>query len=317
MRRFNILIFLVNSQNILAVIKDMIFEGISLLEFGDRFSTDEDCHEYLSEIKWANGYQCAKCGNGKFFSGKQPFSRTCSKCKYSESSTAHSLFHKIKFPLRKAFYIVFLVISGKKGISTHDLGRKLTLRQKTCWLFKRKIMEAMKSKGGHLMNGNVEVDEFFVGGQEEGVKGRKKGVKRLVALAIKVDNKGIYQSYAQVVAAADHIEMEAFFDTYIAKEATVRTDGWKGYSPLKKKYTNMVTETSGTKGKSFPLMHRQIMMIKGWLRGIHHQCRHLQAYLDEFNYRFNSLTKPKTIFHNLIVKMMEHNPTIYQKLKMT
>lgn len=294
-----------------------MFEGLSLLDFNDKFSTDESCYEYLSEIKWKNGYGCAKCGNEKYFAGKQPSSRTCSRCKYSESVTAHTLFHKLKFPLRKAFYIAFLVVSGKKGISTYDLERKLSLRQKTCWLFKRKVMEAMKSGGKSLLEGDIEVDEFFVGGQEKGKKGRGNDKKKLVVLAIKKVQKGIYQSYAQVIPAANHIELAAFFDLHISKSASIRTDGWKGYLPLKEEYKNLIFENSGTKGKSFPLMHRQIMMIKGWLRGIHHQCKHLQAYLNEFNYRFNRLTNPKRIFHNLIIRLMEHPPLIYQKIKMT
>lgn len=82
------------------------------------------------------------------------------------------MFHKLKFPLRKAFYIAFLVVTGKKGISTYELERKLSLRQKTCWLFKRKVMEAMKSSHEHLLEGKVEVDEFFIGEPEEGKQGR-------------------------------------------------------------------------------------------------------------------------------------------------
>lgn len=295
----------------------MIFEGLSLLEFNDKFSTDENCYQYLCNIKWENGYQCAKCCHNKYFPGKQSCSRTCTRCKYSESATAHSMFHKLKFPLRKAFYIAYLVVSGKKGISTHDLQRKLALRQKTCWLFKRKVMKVMESSGKFLLQGNVEVDEFFVGGQEEGKKGRGKDKKRLVAIAIKVDKKGIHQCYAQVIPSADHIELEAFFDAHIEKSANIRTDGWKGYLPLKEKYKNMTAKASGKKGGTFPLMHRQIMVLKGWLRGIHHQCKHLQAYLDEFNYRFNRIKHPKTLFHNLIVRLMEHPPTIYQKLRLT
>lgn len=294
-----------------------MFEGLNLLEFNAKFSTDENCYEYLRDIKWKNGYKCAKCSNENYFAGKQCCSRTCSKCKYSESVTAHSLFHKMKFPLQKAFYIVFLVVSGKKGISTYDLSRKLGLRQKTCWLFKRKVMEAMRSSGKYLLDSNVEVDEFFVGEQEKGKKGRGNDKKRLVALAIKVDKKGIHQSYAQVIPNASHVELENFFDTHIDKSANIRTDGWKGYLPLKETYKNMKHEISGEKGRSFPLIHRQIMMIKGWLRGIHHQCKHLQAYLDEFNYRFNRLKHSNTIFHNLIVRIMEHKPTIYQQLKLT
>jgi hypothetical protein len=293
-----------------------MFEGLSLLQFNDKFSTDESCYQYLSDIKWKNDYQCAKCGHRKYFSGKQPCSRCCSKCKYAESVTAHGLFHKMKFPLRKAFYIVFMVVTGKKGISSYELGRKLDLRQKTCWQFKRKVMEAMKSSGEHLLDRHVEVDEFFVGGQEEGKKGRGREKKALVVMAIEVNKFGIHRSYARVIPAADHIELQAFFDVHIDKYASIKTDGWKGYIPLKQEYGGLVSEPSSAKGKAFPLMHRHIMMFKSWLRGIHHHCRHLQAYLDEFNYRFNRLKYPGTLFHNLIIRMMEHPPTTYQKLKL-
>lgn len=292
-----------------------MFTGLNIIKFGEEFSTDEKCYAYLAAIKWENGYSCAQCGNQKYFSGKQPQSRCCTKCHYDESVTAHTMFHKLKFPLRKAFYIAFLVVTGKKGISTYELERKLSLRQKTCWLFKRKVMEAMKSSHEHLLEGKVEVDEFFIGGPEEGKQGRGNEKKRQVVLAIQVDGFGIHRSYAQVIPSANHIELTAFFDRYIDQSAQVRNDGWTGYQPLKKDYPGLIAEPSG-KGKNFPLLHRQIMMIKGWLRGIHHQCKHLQAYLDEYNYRFNRLKHMDTIFHNLIYRLMWHPPTIYQNLKM-
>ncbi len=178
-------------------------------------------------------------------------------------------------------------------------------------------MEAMKSSGKQPMDRKVEVDEFFVGGQEEGKRGRGNEKKKLVVLAIEVDGYGIHRSYAKVIPNASHIEMEAFFDVHIDKSASIKTDGWKGYTPLKKEYVGLVQEKSLPKGKTFPLMHRHIMMMKAWLRGIHHQCKHLQAYLDEFNYRFNRIKHPKTLFHNMIVRLMEHPLTTYQKIKMT
>lgn len=293
-----------------------MFEGVNLIEFSTRFSTEEKCLEYLSHIKWKNGYQCAKCGHEKYFEGKRSSGKCCTRCHYDESPTAHTLFHKVKFPIQKAFYITFLVVTGKKGISTYELSRKLGLQQKTCWLFKRKVMEAMKSSGKHPLTGNVEIDEFYVGGPEESNRGRGNEKKRQVVLAIEVDAFGIHRSYAQVIPNADAVELSAFADKTIAPSAHIKTDGWTGYRPLKKDYPNLVQKVSD-KGENFPLMHRQIMMIKGWLRGIHHQCKHLQAYLDEFNYRFNRLKHIDTIFHNLIVRMMEHPPTIYQNLKVT
>jgi hypothetical protein len=292
-----------------------MFTGLNIISFGERFSTDEICYEYLADIKWKNGYGCANCGNEKYFAGKQPKGRCCTKCHYDESPTAHTLFHNVKFSLKKAFYIIFLVVTTKKGISTFELSRKLELRQKTCWLFKRKTMEAMASGNDRFLNGQVEVDEFFIGGPQENKKGRSEGKKRQVVLAIQVDNFGIHRSCAQVIPSAESIELEAFFNKCIDPEASIRTDGWSGYLPLKKSYWGLTLEKSLEKGKSFPLMHRQIMMFKAWLRGIHHQCKHLQAYLNEYNYRFNRLKYMDTIFHNLVDRMMKHPPTIYQKLK--
>lgn len=293
-----------------------MFEGLNIIRFGERFSSDEKCYEYLAAIKWQNGYRCARCGHHRYFAGQQPFGRCCTKCHYDESATAHTLFHKVKFPLRKAFYIVFLVVTGKKGISSYELSRKLELRQKTCWLFKRKVMEAMKNRGQWLLQGEVEVDEFYVGGPQSGKRGRSEGKKRQVVLAVQVDRYGIHRSCAQVIPSAESIEIEAFLDQNVDKQAIIRTDGWSGYGPLKEDYPGLIQEKS-EKGENFPLIHRQIMMIKAWLRGIHHHCKHLQAYLNEFNYRFNHLKYMDTIFHKLIVRMMEHPPTIYQKLKLT
>ena len=292
-----------------------MFKGVNIIEFSNRFSTDEKCLEYLAEVKWENTYQCSKCSHGKYFEGKRSFSRCCTKCHYDESPTAHTLFHKVKFPIQKAFYIAFMVITGKKGISSHELSRKLGLRQKTCWLFKRKIMEAMKSSGQNPLTGQVEMDEFYVGGPEE-AKGRGNEKKKEVVLAIQVDSFGIHRSYAKVIPSAEAIELRAFAQQHVGTSAHIRTDGWTGYSPLKDEYPNLKQEVSDN-GKNFEFLHRHVMMIKAWLRGTHHHCKHLQAYLDEYNYRFNRLKHTKTIFHKLIVRMIEHPPITYQNLKVT
>lgn len=160
------------------------------------------------------------------------------------------------------------------------------------------------------------MDEFYIGGPEEGKTGRGNSKKSQVVLAIEIDKFGIHKSDAQCISAADTVELQAFADQYIDPSAHIRTDGWKGYAALKQPYGNIKQELS-KKGSNFPLIHHQIMMIKAWLRGIHHHCNHLQAYLDEFNYRFNRVKHMDTIFHNLIVRMIEHPPTIYQKLKVT
>ena len=149
------------------------FDSLTIFEFQTRFPDDRACLAYLSEQKWGDGYRCPKCGNNRFCAGEKEFNRQCTKCRYISSPTSGTLFHKVKFPLLKAFYLAYYVSTSKKGISSTELSRKLGLRQKTCWLFKQKVMNGMKSSGQFKISGMAEVDETVVGGQEEGVRGRK------------------------------------------------------------------------------------------------------------------------------------------------
>ena len=127
-----------------------------------QFPDEESCISYLADLKWKEGYECSKCKNKKYCKGLGKYDRQCTKCCYLESPTAGTLFHKLKFSILKAFWIVYYVSTSKKGIASTELSRKLELRQKTCWLFKQKVMQAMSSSGQYPMSGKVEVDEFVV-----------------------------------------------------------------------------------------------------------------------------------------------------------
>lgn len=123
-----------------------IFKNIGIIKFEEHFDTDEKCLQYLSEEKWKDGFSCRKCGHTNFCKGKKPFSRRCTKCKSEESATAHTVFHKCKFPLTEAFQITYLVCH-KPDISSYQLSDKLNLRQMTCWKFKKKITECIDQRG--------------------------------------------------------------------------------------------------------------------------------------------------------------------------
>jgi hypothetical protein len=118
-------------------------EGLSPEQLEEMFHSDGKCYEFLAELKWANGFICKKCGNTNSCPGKEPFSRRCTKCKTKETATNGTIFHGIKFPIRKAFYIAYSVCRGREDISTYEFGRRLSLRQMTCWNFKTKIEHAL------------------------------------------------------------------------------------------------------------------------------------------------------------------------------
>lgn len=286
------------------------FKGVNSIKFHKTFKDDIDCYRYLACLKWPDDlYSCKKCKHAKYCKGKKPFSRRCIKCHYDESPTAGTMFDKVKFPLLIAFHIVFNISTKKKGMSTLELSREFELRQPTCWEFKWKVQQAMQSSKKHPISGEVHVDEFFIGGPEEQKRGRSKGEKRLVVIALEKVNDGVGRAYAQIIEHASAAEFRPFFNNYISKDASVITDEWAGYSPLKNEYSNL-KQIPSNDGQNFPDLHIHIMNLKGWLRGIHHHCtkERLQGYLDEYHYRYNRRNNLDTIFHILIDKMIQNDP---------
>ncbi len=286
------------------------FRGVNSLRFYQHFVSEEACYEYLSGIKWEGGqYVCKKCGNTHYCKGRLPYSRRCTRCKYDESPTAGTMFDKCKFSILLAFHIAFKISTKKKGMSSEELSEEYELRQKTCWEFKWKIQQAMQSSGNYPLTGKVHVDEFFVGGAEEGVFGRGSKNKRLVVVALEIVHEGFGRAYAEVIDDASAKSLRPFFERRISKDAEIITDEWNGYKPLKKDYPKL-TQVPSDKGNNFPQLHIHIMNIKGWLRGIHHHCskERLQGYLDEYHFRFNRRAFKDTIFDVLIRRMVFYEP---------
>lgn len=290
------------------------FASLTVFEFQARFPDDVACLAYLSEMKWGNGYRCCKCGHTHYCSGNSAYSRQCTKCRHIESVTSGTMFHQVKFSLLKAFYIVYYVSTNKKGISSTELSRKLGLRQKTCWLFKQKVMRSMRSSQNHKMTGQVEVDETVVGQSEEDVVGRKNDKKRLVVIAIERKGKGVSRMYGKVIEHSSTKELGQFMKAVIDTDAAVKTDEWTSYTPLKAVFKNLRQVPSGKKGENFPDLHRVIMNFKSWLRGIHHHAEYLQAYIDEYSYRFNRSAMKGKIFDNIIKRMVDDKPCPYKMI---
>lgn len=288
------------------------FKSLSIFDFQQRFPDERSCYLYLSKLKWAEGYQCKKCGHKNYCKGKKEFDRQCTSCRYCESPTAGTLFHKLKFSILKAFWIVYYLSTNKKGMASTELSRKLELRQKTCWLFKHKVMKAMESSGQHPLEGQVEVDEFVVGQQEEKVRGRKNNKKKLVALIIEKKGKGVSRMYAKRIKRASKKELGAFMEATIDRQAEITTDGWSAYKALKADFPNLKQIRSGEKGKNFAMLHRTVMGFKSWLRGIHGHAKHIQGYLDEYCYRFNRSFMKEGIFDNLLNRMVQGSPVTYK-----
>lgn len=297
-----------------------MFKGISIINFRKQFKTEKDCLKYLVDLKWSNGFKCVKCGHDQYYKGRQWFYCRCRNCRYDESATSGTMFHKCKLGMMGAFEMAFRISVRKKGMSTCELGKEFGCQQKSAWLFKAKVQEAMKSSEQYDLKGDIEVDEFMVGGFEQQAPGRTHSEKSLAVLGVEkvIDKKGnesLGRAYARVIDNASAESLKIIFEKHIAKDAAVKTDGWKGYLPLKKQWN--INQQLSNKGENFKMLHVHIMNIKSWLRGIHHKCsaNRLQSYLNEYHFRFNRRGFIDTIWHKLIEKAMKIKPVPYAKLK--
>ena len=289
------------------------FEGQSILNFIKELPDDDACKAYLAKVKWSDGFKCSKCEHDKGCE-KSGYKYHCYKCNHVESSTANTLFHKVKFGLQKAFCVVFEMSTSSKSVSSIQMGKRFEIRQGTAWFFMQKVRKAMKSSQKYPLSKLVHVDEFTVGGKEEGKPGRSYHTKKKKAvIAIELSDKHqVKRVYVKSINDYSAKSLTPIFEEHISNTAKVITDKWRGYEPLKKEYD--MEQKLSNKGKNFKELHIVIMQLKSWLRAIptHVTKWHIQAYFDEFCFRINRSPFKKNIFHKTIERMVVAKP-LYQK----
>jgi len=297
----------------------MKFEGENILEFTDRFPDDRSCLVYLSEIKWANGFTCKKCGHNKFTVRKKNLARDCNRCHHVESPTAGTLFHRVRFGIRKAFGIVFEMSATTKGLSSSQVAKRYGISRTTAWSFMHKVRSAMKSSNAYPLSGDVQVDEFVFGGKENLKQGRSTDSKKKKIIgAVELTDEGkVKRVYFNKIDDYSSKSLSSIFDNHISEKAHVLTDKWTGYVPISKRFN--IEQKYSNKGGSMKQMHTIIHQLKSWLRStyswVHEE--HIEKYLDEFSYRINRSIYKQTIFHNLISRMLNTQPITYQMIKIS
>lgn len=292
-----------------------MFQTTNYIKFCQRFQTSEDCYQYLEEMKWKNGFRCTKCMYDKYRRGNKQFDRRCLSCGYNETLITNTLFHSMKFDILKAFHILFR-LSSKKGISTVEIAKQYGVNQKTAWIFKRKFQESLGDQGERL-TGNVEVDEFSVGGKSKGNQGRSLGQKKPALILVeKISNTKIGNIKIEEIKDYKAQTIQPKLEQNTTPDAQIKSDKFHTYKHIQKQMKNLSTVYSD-QGQNFKEMHNIIMNIKSWIRGIHHKISHyhFQRYLDEFVFRFNMRNYEKGMFHFILCKFLHHNPTPVRYLR--
>ncbi len=142
----------------------IILKDISFEDFKQVYPDDASVFKYLEELKWGNHYACAKCGNSNYRNVSNAFTRHCSTCGNEESVTANTLFHKCKFPINKALFIVTTINRKDEDFSISNLANELELRYATCWSFVQKVM-AIKENNKYNSLPNDKKLAFLIMGE--------------------------------------------------------------------------------------------------------------------------------------------------------
>jgi len=305
---------------------------VTFNEFIKQFSTEEQCRDYLYEIRWPNGFVCPKCNEMSKSCLKRRNVYECYSCRHEASVIAGTVFQDTRKPLREWFIAIWWMTTQKNGASASGLQQVLGLKSyQTAWTWLHKIRMAMVNPNRAKLSGDVEVDETYIGGLEsDGKRGRGTENKVLVAIAVElaakeVGKKGrrtMGRTRIEVVNDASKESLQAFIKNNIEKGSTIFTDGWSSYASLGSEgYTHTVPKKYEVLDEKNMMPHAHLLasLLKRWLLGTHQgavQDEHIQAYLDEYVFRFNRRTAAKRglLFHRLLENAMQTPPTTYKEL---
>jgi transposase-like protein len=227
----------------------------------------------------------------------------CRGCGHQESVTAGTLFHQTKKPLRLWFRAITLWVTSKRALSAMELSRQLGIHYETAWTWCHKLRASVgASFGKDKLSGVVEVDETYVGGTDDRAhKGRSlAGKKALVLGAVEVQpTQGprrirLGRVRLEVAVAATGENLVDFAVRNIEQRTAARTDGLASYNGLVDLGIGhqriVVGKDSRRASKIFPAIHRVFSLFKRTFLGTFHGSvshKHLPAYLNEFEFRFN------------------------------
>jgi hypothetical protein len=302
----------------------------SLPGFQRMFPDEEHCSAYLEDMRWPEGFVCPHCGSGEepYRFENRPEVLRCRVCKRDISLTAGTVMERTHTPLCTWFWGAYLVSSHTPGVSAVQFQRQLGLkRYETAFQMLHKLRAGMVRPERDPIGEEwpVEMDETFIGGRtrgegrgfhhkatvvgaveiREGEKGRKKRESRTKATPEKGD---MYAGRIRlkVIPNRGSRNLERFTLDNIANGATILTDAWDGYAGLRALgYDHLVEAMKGRPEMAeawLPMIHLIFGNLKSWLLGIHHGVsqQHLQAYLNEFTFRFNRRFYPFTAFNSLL-----------------
>lgn len=316
----------------------------SLAEFQKMFPDDAACAKYLEAIRWRDGFACPKCGvtAEPFRFAARPGVLRCKGCKRDIALTAGTVMERTHTPLSTWFWAAFLIATHTPGMSATQLQRHLGLtRYETAFQILHKLRSGMATTSGRIGYAggvtHVEADETWVGGRTRG-KGRGNNEHQVAVVgAVEVRQRaakperedendkrkprrgGRYAGRLRMAVLPDRkaATLVPWVESNVDPATPmIVTDGHQGYAPLVGRgYQHLRVAERGEPGVAedyLPIIHLVFSNLKAWLDGTHHGVspQHLQAYLNEFVFRFNRRFYPFNAFRSLLgLATVNESPT--------
>jgi ISXO2-like transposase domain/Transposase zinc-ribbon domain len=269
----------------------------NLMEFEEQFATEMACVKYVRSLKWPNGFCCAACQGTKSWPLKNRRVEECADCGHQESVTAGTLFHQTRKPLRLWFRAVTLWVTSKRSMSAKELSRQLDIHYETAWHWCHRLRAAVgESFGREKLGGAVELDETSLGGSDDKAsQGRSlAGKKALVIGAIEVRGKHLGRVRLEKIPRATPQNVEGFAARNIEPHAFASTRGLlrskhSMVTRLRRRHIS-VEEYPSSGVLRLARIHKVFSLFRRTVLGTFHGSvshKYLQAYLNEFEFRFN------------------------------
>ncbi len=272
---------------------------------------------HVEAMLWADGPVCPHCGvvdaaypltgvrtkpSAKNPEGKERHGLwKCRECRKQFTVRKGTIFEESHLPLHLWLQAIHLMVSSKKGISSHQLHRVLGITYKSAWFLTHRIRECMRDGALAPFGGNggtVEVDETFIGQNPD--KPKKKGARGYAhknAMLTLVD-RNTKQAKSIVVDDIKKDTLVPILRENIAKEAVIYTDEAKQYTHLSREFADhdFTTHSKGEYVKrEKPQVHTNTVegfysIFKRGMKGVYQHCgkQHLHRYAAEFDFRYNN-----------------------------
>ena len=288
-------------------------------EFVKMFPDEEACAAYVQQLRWPGGFRCPACG-AMATPWRQSRGRlVCAACRHQASVTSGTILNKTRTPLTTWFEAAWHVTSAKNGLSAKTLERTLGTSYRVAWAMLQRYRVAMVRAERTQLVGEVEVDEAYVGGVEQGGRRGRGTTKSIVVIAVEIKQpkKGFGRVRMRQVPDVSATSLLPFVCEAVAPGTRVLTDGWGGYNGLPKHgydREKIVVSSSGEPAHvSLPGVHRVASLLKRWILGTHQgaiTANHLQSYLEEFTFRFNRRTSRSRglVFRRLLEQAVATGP---------